>query len=200
MADEIRVQVLHEEGKTPELESWMWSVMTGRSELNQTIYFMYASDRRQRNAQVIMDGFSGTTVADALSAYDKFDGGVHANDWAHMHRKFVDMINSAPKRTDMSDSLAARILVLINALFRYDRALRPESMSYDEIASMRDKKQRLVVDEIFVKPKKYMTYLFEKLPLIDIENEKQIDELMPWSESLPEELKSKERSSIKMFS
>lgn len=279
VVDETRVQVLHEEGKTPESESWMWSVMTGRSEPDQMIYFMYAPDRRHHNAQVIMEGFSGTAVADALSAYDKVDGVVHANDWAHARRKFVDTINSAPKGTDMSDSLAARILVLINALFRYDRALRPESMSYDEIASARDRKQRPVVDEIFAKlkkyqdripsstqlykavmyalnheeglrrylddgrieitsniieremksfgiarknflfmntvrgaqasanifsvlrtavmngldPEKYMTYLLERLPLIDIESEKQIDELMPWSGSLPEGLKSKRK-------
>lgn len=30
-------------------------------------------------------------------------------------------------------------------------------------------------------PKKYMTYLISKLPLIDIDDEKQIEELMPWS-------------------
>ena len=42
-------------------------------------------------------------------------------------------------------------------------------------------------------PEKYMTYLISKLPLIDIDDENQIEELMPWSESLPEDLKSRKK-------
>jgi hypothetical protein len=35
----------------------------------------------------------------------------------------------------------------------------------------------------------YLNYLFEKLPNIDIENMDQLDELLPWSNSIPEECK-----------
>jgi transposase len=38
-------------------------------------------------------------------------------------------------------------------------------------------------------PFHYLTYLFEKLPNIDLNNQAQLDALLPWSETLPEECK-----------
>ncbi|MFW5971891.1 MAG: transposase domain-containing protein [Bacillota bacterium] len=35
----------------------------------------------------------------------------------------------------------------------------------------------------------YLNYLFEKLPNIDLENTDQLDELLPWSQSIPDECK-----------
>lgn len=279
IADETRVQVLHEKNKSPESESWMWAIMPGRSEANQMIYFMYASDRCHHNAQDIMQNFNGLILADAWGAYDKVEGTVHAHDWAHVRRKFVDVVSGAPKGTDLKSSLSSKIISLISKLFRYDKALKPEKMSYDEIAKNRKRREKPVVDEIFdtlkrdqdripkstqlykavmyaldheeglrrylddgriemtsniieremkafsiarknflvmntvngvqtsvyifsvlrtavmnhLDPEKYMTYLISKLPLIDIDDEKQIEELMPWSESLPEDLKSRKK-------
>lgn len=51
----------------------------------------------------------------------------------------------------------------------------------------------------YLDSEKYMTYLISKLPLIDIDDEKQIEELMPWSESLPEDLKSRKSDSKRRF-
>lgn len=35
----------------------------------------------------------------------------------------------------------------------------------------------------------YLKYLFEKLPNIDLENTDQLDELLPWAQSIPDECK-----------
>lgn len=32
----------------------------------------------------------------------------------------------------------------------------------------------------------YLTYLFEKLPNIDLDNMDELDQLLPWSDSIPE--------------
>lgn len=41
-----------------------------------------------------------------------------------------------------------------------------------------------------LKPFQYLTYLFEKLPNSDVNDEEALDQLMPWSDSIPENLKS----------
>lgn len=43
-------------------------------------------------------------------------------------------------------------------------------------------------------PFSYLTYLFDKLPNIDINDKNALDELMPWSESLPESCKVSKKS------
>ncbi|SHI06177.1 transposase domain-containing protein, partial [Sporanaerobacter acetigenes] len=35
----------------------------------------------------------------------------------------------------------------------------------------------------------YLTYLFEKLPNIDLDNLEELDNLLPWSDSIPQECK-----------
>lgn len=44
----------------------------------------------------------------------------------------------------------------------------------------------------------YLTYLFEKLPNIDLENIDELDKLLPWSDSIPENCKvpNKEQDNI----
>lgn len=39
-------------------------------------------------------------------------------------------------------------------------------------------------------PLAYLTYLFERLPNIDIDDEAALDELLPWSDSLPPECRA----------
>jgi len=39
-----------------------------------------------------------------------------------------------------------------------------------------------------LKPFQYLTYLFEELPNIDIQNTDELDALLPWSDTLPEHL------------
>lgn len=42
-------------------------------------------------------------------------------------------------------------------------------------------------------PEKYMSYLIEKLPYTDVDDNKELEKIMPWSDSLPEELKSRKK-------
>ncbi len=42
-----------------------------------------------------------------------------------------------------------------------------------------------------LKPFQYLTYLFEKLPNIDVRNMGELDALLPWSESIPNTLRNK---------
>nr|WP_279233125.1 transposase domain-containing protein [Marinisporobacter balticus] len=42
-----------------------------------------------------------------------------------------------------------------------------------------------------LKPFQYLTYLFERLPNIDLENVDALDALLPWSNSLSEDIRLK---------
>ena len=45
-----------------------------------------------------------------------------------------------------------------------------------------------------LKPFYYLNYLFEKLPNIDLDDYDALDACLPWSESLPEEIRRKTES------
>ncbi|MBF8984910.1 transposase domain-containing protein, partial [Lutibacter sp. B2] len=42
-----------------------------------------------------------------------------------------------------------------------------------------------------LKPFQYLTYLFERLPNINVENVDELDALLPWSNSIPEDIRLK---------
>jgi len=52
----------------------------------------------------------------------------------------------------------------------------------------------VIVKENQMKTYEYLEYLFEKLPDIDLSNELEIEELMPWSPTIPERIKKLPKS------
>ena len=46
-------------------------------------------------------------------------------------------------------------------------------------------------------PYHYLTYLFEQMPNIDVKDQKALDELLPWSKSLPDRCRIKKESDEK---
>ncbi|HEY8435936.1 MAG TPA: transposase domain-containing protein [Haloplasmataceae bacterium] len=48
-----------------------------------------------------------------------------------------------------------------------------------------------IVKENHLKPYEYFKYLFDTLPKIDITDLEAVDQLLPWSKSIPEECRMK---------
>lgn len=157
MADETVTQVLHEEGREPQTKSYMWAYMSGRSEENRCIVFIYEPDRRYENAPIHLEGFRGYLQCDSYGAYDTLEGAVVVRDWAHARRKFQEAIDSAPEGTDIKGSVSFKMKEHIAKLFRIEKKLDPEKMSYERIREIRQEKSKPVVDEFFAE-------IREKLP------------------------------------
>lgn len=83
-ADETVVQVLKEEGKTPQADSRMW-VYGSDIRCGKAIrIFEYQPTRKGRHAQSFLKGFKGGLVTDGYAGYNAVDNVTRYGCWAHM--------------------------------------------------------------------------------------------------------------------
>ena len=76
-------------------------------------------------------------------------------------------------------------IVVPNHMKRDFKTTGPNKKIHCDISYVKAKKENGLA------PFHYLKYLFEKLPNIDLQDQKSLDELLPWSESLPEECRVK---------
>ncbi len=67
--DEIRLQMLHESGRAPTSQSWMW-VQSGGPPDKPVILFDYTTRRAQEAALRLLDGYSGYLMTDDYAGYN----------------------------------------------------------------------------------------------------------------------------------
>ena len=92
MADETRVQVLKEPGRSAESQSFMWLYRTGEDGLPVILLYGYTPTRSGDNAADFLDGFQGYLETDGYQGYNKVSGIKRCSCWAHIRRYFVDAI------------------------------------------------------------------------------------------------------------
>ena len=97
-ADETRIQVLKEDGKTAQSDKWMW-VTRGGPPGQPSVLFEYDPSRAGSVPVRLLDDFSGILQADGYSGYGQV---CRDNDitrigcWDHARRKFVEAAKAAP--------------------------------------------------------------------------------------------------------
>ncbi len=96
-ADETVIQVLKEDGKTPQSESRMWVYATGNTGEPPIILFEYQPNRSGVHAKNFLAGFTGYLITDGYIGYSSVPGVTHCGCWQHMRRKWIDAI---PKTKD----------------------------------------------------------------------------------------------------
>lgn len=118
--DETRLQVLHEPGRDPTAQSWMW-VQSGGPPEQPVVLFDYSTSRAQDVPLRLLEGYRGYLMTDDYAGYNAVaaqDGIERLACWAHARRKFVDAQKVQPKgkigRADMA-------LNLINKLYGIER-------------------------------------------------------------------------------
>lgn len=100
LADETVVQVLKEEGKTPQSESRMWVYCTGNVGIPPPIIlFEYQPNRNGSHANAFLDiDHEFYLLTDGYAGYNGVRNAIHARCFAHLRRKFeVAMPKNAPK-------------------------------------------------------------------------------------------------------
>jgi transposase len=96
-ADETRLQVLKEPGKTAQSDKWMW-VIRGGPPGKPSVLFDYDPSRAGAVAERLLDGFSGVLQADGYSGYSqvcKKDTVTRIGCMDHARRKFIEAIKAA---------------------------------------------------------------------------------------------------------
>lgn len=99
-ADETRVQVLKEDGKSATSDKWMWLIRGGPPQ-QPAVLFDYDASRSEAVPVRLLDGFRGTLQTDGYAGYNKVcrDNSIlRIGCWDHARRKFVDASKAAPAR------------------------------------------------------------------------------------------------------
>jgi len=99
-ADETRIQVLKEDGKTAQSDKWMW-VTRGGPPGHPSVLFEYDPSRGGKVPVRLLDDFQGILQADGYSGYGKVcrdNNLTRIGCWDHSRRKYVEASRAAPAK------------------------------------------------------------------------------------------------------
>ena len=97
-ADETRLQVLKETGKSAQSDKWMWVIRGGPPD-RPAVLFEYDPSRSEEVPLRLLDGFKGTLQTDGYAGYNRVcreNGLTRIGCWDHARRKFVEASKAAP--------------------------------------------------------------------------------------------------------
>lgn len=119
MADETRIQVLHEEDRKAETDSFMWLFRSGEDGLPDIVLYKYTETRAKFHAAEFLNGFQGYLETDCYQGYNNLPGIKRCCCFAHLRRYFVEAVPRG-KELDYSNP-AAQGVQYMNRLFDHER-------------------------------------------------------------------------------
>ena len=174
-ADETTLQVLHEPGKEPQTNSYMWLYRTSGDTDKPIVLYEYQSGRSAKHPKEFLTGFCGYLHTDGYAGYHNLPEEITVvGCWTHARRKFDEAMKSLPKGKAKGSS-ASQGLAYCNLLFEIEQELveKPAEERYAE----RLKQAKPVLDAMLAwantrtaAPKsalgKAFTYLKEQWPYL----------------------------------
>ena len=133
-ADETRIQVLKEDGKTAQSDKWMWVTRGGPPD-HPSVLFEYDPSRAGSVPVRLLDDFSGILQADGYSGYGRVcnqNNITRIGCWDHARRKFVEASKAAKpkgKAKQAKLSKADMALSYINKLYVIEREIKDLSVA-----------------------------------------------------------------------
>ena len=174
-ADETTLQVLHEPGKNPQSDSYMWLYRTSGDTDKPIVLYEYQPGRGAKHPKEFLAGYKGYLHTDGYAGYHDLGEDITVvGCWAHARRKFDEAVKSLPKGKAKGSS-ASQGLAYCNLLFEIEQGLSEETAQkrYEQ----RLEQAKPVLDAIFAwantrtaAPKsalgKAFTYLKEQWPYL----------------------------------
>lgn len=144
MADETRVQVLKEENRKAETNSFMWLYRSGEDGLPPIILYEYSKTRAGNNAAEFLKGFSGYLTCDGYTGYNKIPEIKRCCCWAHVRRYFVDAV---PKGHEYDyDNPAVVGVEFCSKLFKLEESFKQKNYSHEKVKELRLKKAKPILE------------------------------------------------------
>ncbi len=144
--DETPFQVLREPGRRFDRKSYMWVIRGGT--LDKPVYvYIYAETRRGDVAANLLETYQGYVQSDGYSGYDFLDrreGIIHLACWAHVRRKFNQVVQAGDK---FGGGLAREALYKIRQLYRIEKESVVNGLDADELYIERQKRSRPLLEE-----------------------------------------------------
>ena len=174
-ADETTLQVLHEPGKKPQSDSYMWLYRTSGDTDKPIVLYEYQPGRGAKHPKEFLAGYTGYLHMDGYAGYHDLGENITVvGCWAHARRKFDEAVKSLPKGKAKGSS-ASQGLAYCNLLFEIEQGLSEETA--DERYEQRLKQTKPVLDAMLswantrtAAPKsalgKAFTYLKEQWPYL----------------------------------
>ena len=151
-ADETTLQVLHEPGKKPQSESYMWLYRTGGfvtdgTEERPIVLYEYQPGRGAKHPAAFLEGFRGYLHTDGYAGYHRLPEEITVvGCWAHARRKFDEALKSIAKGHASAKNIR-KGLDFCNRLFTIEQKLA--ELSADERYKLRLEQAKPVLDELF---------------------------------------------------
>ena len=144
MADETRVQVLKEPGRSAESQSFMWLFRSGEDGLAEIILYGYSPTRSGSHAKEFLEGCSGYLETDGCQGYNNLPDIKRCSCWAHVRRYFTDAI---PKGKEYDYSLpAVQGVQFCSKLFDCERYSKAKNHTAEQRKQFRLEKEKPILE------------------------------------------------------
>ena len=150
--DPFPVQVLKEPGREPESKSYMW-VFRGCSKSMPGVYYHYSPSRSGMIPKDFLGDFKGYIQTDGYQGYNFLDtqeGITHSTCWAHVRRKFNDVIKVAGKKNKIKvrgKGKANHAMDVIRNLYLIEREAKNKGFDEEQIFQLRQEKSLPIINE-----------------------------------------------------
>lgn len=126
--DETRTQVLKEEGKKPESQSYVWVRARHGPGVRPIILFDYDPSRSGAVPSRLLEGFQGYLQVDGYSGYNEIclvEGVIRLGCMAHVRRKFFDVLKASQEKS----KAAQYVLKLIQKLYKIEARIKDKTIA-----------------------------------------------------------------------
>ena len=145
MADETRVQVLKEEGRRAQTQSFMWLFRSGEDGLPAIILYGYSPTRSGSHAKEFLEGYHGYLETDGYQGYNSLPDIKRCSCWAHIRRYFIDAVPKG-KQYDYSQP-AVQGVQYCNRLFVIEDSINKKYPGdYEKRKQLRLEKEKPILE------------------------------------------------------
>lgn len=162
--DETTVQVMKEPNRSNKTKSYMWIYRGGDSDRPALVYQYHPT----RSGDVVCEylkGYEGYVQSDGYSGYDFIDHDskiIHVGCWAHVRRKFVDVVKASGKRKSIKGRTGNAEIAIdyIRRLYAIESSAKERGLDYKGIYEERQKYAKPILDKF----KEWLEEIFPKTP------------------------------------
>jgi len=149
--DETTLQVMNEPERSNKTKSYMW-IFRGGDPDRPVLVYQYHQSRSGNVVSKYLKGYKGYVQSDGFSGYDFIDYDpeiIHVGCWAHVRRKFVDVLKASGKRESIKGRTgnAGKAVDYIRRLYAIEKNAKEEGLGYKEIYEERQKYAKPILDE-----------------------------------------------------
>ena len=162
--DETTVQVMKEPNRSNKTKSYMWIYRGGDPDRPALVY-QYHPTRSGVIASEYLKEYEGYVQSDGYAGYDFIDHKskiTHVGCWAHVRRKFIDVVKASGKRKSVKGRTdnAEKAIRYISKLYAIDGNANEQDLTYQELYEERRRNTKPILDEF----KNWLEEIYPKTP------------------------------------